>query len=193
MDDQQRKKDPLSSFIDYIELFAISVCIVMILFSGIFRICTVDGDSMNKTLLNGEVLVVSDMMYTPERGDIVIFHQTANNSSPDKNKPLIKRVIGLGGDTVKIDYDTWTITVTDADGTSTVLEEEYVYLNPALGNFFSGVREYEVPEGSLFVLGDNRKNSLDSRFADVGYVDERRVLGKVIIRVAPLSEFGGVD
>lgn len=192
MENQTKKSKALSSIIDYVELFVVAVCIVIVLFSIAFRTCTVDGDSMNKTLLNEEVLVVSDIMYTPDRGDIIVFHQTDNSNIANKNKPLVKRVIGVGGDTVTIDYDTWTVSVTDKNGETSTLDEDYIHLSQR-GSYFSGVKEYKVPEGSLFVLGDNRNESLDSRYADIGYVDARRVLGKVVMRVAPISRFGIID
>ncbi len=185
-------KKLLAGILDYAELFVIAICVVIILFSGIVRICTVDGDSMKNTLKNGETLIVSDTCYTPVRGDIIVFHQTDNSFIVDSNKPLVKRVIGVSGDTVRIDFTTWTITVTNKDGESFVLEEDYIFLDPARADSFSGVREYTVPEGSLFVLGDNRRNSLDSRYPNVSFVDARRVLGKVILRVAPISSFGVV-
>ena len=192
MENQTKKSKALSSIIDYVELFVVAVCIVIVLFSIAFRTCTVDGDSMNNTLLNEEVLVVSDIMYTPDRGDIIVFHQTDNSNIANKNKPLVKRVIGVGGDTVTIDYDTWTVSVTDKNGETSTLVEDYIHLSQR-GSYFSGVKEYKVPEGSLFVLGDNRNESLDSRYADIGYVDARRVLGKVVMRVAPISRFGIID
>lgn len=192
MENQTKKSKALSSIIDYVELFVVAVCIVIVLFSIAFRTCTVDGDSMNNTLLNEEVLVVSDIMYTPDRGNIIVFHQTDNSNIANKNKPLVKRVIGVGGDTVTIDYDTWTVSVTDKNGETSTLDEDYIHLSQR-GSYFSGVKEYKVPEGSLFVLGDNRNESLDSRYADIGYVDARRVLGKVVMRVAPISRFGIID
>lgn len=192
MENQTKKSKALSSIIDYVELFVVAVCIVIVLFSIAFRTCTVDGDSMNNTLLNEEVLVVSDILYTPDRGDIIVFHQTDNSNIANKNKPLVKRVIGVGGDTVTIDYDTWTVSVTDKNGETSTLDEDYIHLSQR-GSYFSGVKEYKVPEGSLFVLGDNRNESLDSRYADIGYVDARRVLGKVVMRVAPISRFGIID
>ncbi len=183
----------LSGILDYTELFVIAICVVIVLFSGIIRICTVDGDSMKSTLKNGETLVVSDAFYTPERGDIIVFHQTDNSFVADTNKPLVKRVIGVGGDIVRIDFTTWTVTVTDKNGDSFVLSEDYIFLDSSRADNFSGVREYTVPEGSLFVLGDNRRNSLDSRYSNVGFVDARRVLGKVVLRVSPISAFGTVS
>ena len=192
MNTPNTQKKFLSNIVDYVELIVIAVCLVIGIFSLAFRTCTVDGNSMNNTMLDQEVIIVSDMFYSPERYDIIVFHQTDNTNNLNRNKPLVKRVIGVGGDTVKIDYDTWTVTVTDKNGETTVLDEDYIYLSQR-GSIFSGTREYVVPEGSFFVLGDNRNESLDSRYSEVGFVDQRRVLGKVVLRVSPMSKFGTVD
>ena len=188
---QEKKGSALSGFIDYIELFVVAICVVIVLFSLAFRTCTVDGSSMNNILVNGETLVVSDMMYSPNRGDIIVFHHTDGTLSIQSNKPLVKRVIGVGGDTVRIDYNTWKVTVTDRHGEVRALDEDYIYLSDVPSAFY-GVKEYKVPEGSLFVMGDNRNGSLDSRYPTIGFVDERSVLGKVLIRVTPISKFGTV-
>lgn len=185
------KKNTLSfakEFVDYVEMFVLAVCFVILLFSFAFRLCTVDGASMENTLLEGEKLVVSDLFYEPQVGDIVVFHQTGV-----LNEPVVKRVIARGGETVSLayTYDTMTVTVTAVDGTVRVMEEPYIkyegyplYLRPMT---------VTVPEGQLFVMGDNRNESKDSRHPDIGLVDERRILGKVILRVAPITRFGKVD
>ena len=178
----------LLSFIEYLEIFAIGVCAVLVLFSFVFRICTVDGDSMKNTLHNGEKLVISDLFYTPERGDVIVFHQTGN-----RNLPLVKRVIGIEGDTVVIDFDSWTVTITDKGGNTSVIDEPYINIDTPLHRQ-SGVHTYVVPEGCVFVLGDNRNDSMDSTdMTSVGYVDVRRILGKVIFRYSPADKFGSIE
>ena len=180
-----KKQSVLSEIADYAELIAFALLFVIIALTFVFRMCTIDGDSMVDTLHNGERIIVSDFLYTPERGDIVVLHQTGDNY----NKPLVKRVIGVAGDTVRINHDTNEIVVTDSDGNSEILSQDYLTL---IGDqLYHGTTTYYVPEGSLFVLGDNRNQSLDSRnMYDIGYVDSRRVLGKAIFRISPVNKFG---
>ncbi len=174
--------------VDYIEIFVFAMCFVILLFSFAFRLCTVDGSSMENTLYEGESLLVSDLFYTPERGDVIVFHQTGA-----LNEPVVKRVIATEGETVHLEYtpDHMTVTITHTNGEVSVLEEPYVK--------YTGVPLYllpttvTVPDGKLFVMGDNRNMSKDSRHPDIGLVDERRVLGKVLLRFTPLSRFGTVD
>ena len=143
---------------------------------------------MKNTLLDGEALIVSDLFYEPSREDIIVFHQTGN-----LNEPVVKRVIATAGETVQIEhfYQTMVITITDADGNTTILQEEYMKYDGI--PLYSQEMTVTVPEGYLFVLGDNRNDSKDSRHQDIGLVDERRVLGKVLFRVSPFSRFGAVE
>lgn len=188
----QKSSEPktslLSEIAEYAELICFSLLFVILALTMFFRICTVKGDSMINTLHSGEVLIVSDFFYTPERGDIVVIHQTGGRY----NEPLVKRVIGLSGDRVVINHDTNEIMITDTQGNQILLEEEYLTLIDRPQYF--GTTTYDVPEGKIFVLGDNRNNSLDSRaLYDIGYVDSRRILGKAIIRLTPFSKFGAIE
>ena len=189
-DEPDKKITPLSSFIDYVEIFVVAICAVILLFSIAFRTCTVDGNSMNNTLLNGEVLLVSNLFYTPEREDIIVFHNNDGSLGTNLNKPLVKRVIGVEGDIVTVDHTNHVITITNKDGETFTLNGEYVFLDSNRGDPFFGEQQYVVPEGKLFVMGDNQRNSLDSRYPSVGFVDERSVLGKVFFRLTPLSKIG---
>ena len=182
------RKKKLLNVIDYIEIFVVGICIVLMLFSFVFRICTVDGDSMNNTLYNGEKLIISDIFYTPERSDIIVFHQTGNS-----NMPLVKRVIGIEGDTVTINFDTWTVSIVDKDGNTLTINEPYINIDTPMHRQ-NGTHTYVVPEGCVFVLGDNRNDSMDSTdFVHIGYVDCRRILGKVIFRYSPIDKFGTIE
>ncbi len=184
-----KKPSFMSSLFDYLEIFVFAICAVILLFSFAVRLCKVKGPSMEKTLIDGEMLIVSNLFYTPERGDIIVFHQTGT-----LDEPIVKRVIATEGETIDIDFDTWTVTITDTDGKTFVLNEPYRHLDGGKAVLTSSHSyPYTVPEGSLFVMGDNRNHSTDSRGDTIGMVDERRVLGKVIFRLTPFDKIGTVD
>ena len=184
--DQKKKKITLD-IIEYIELFVVTFSIIVILFSLAFKHCTVDGPSMNNTLEHGDIVVCTNVFYKPKRGDIVVFHQTGT-----ENKPIVKRVIGVPGDKISIEYyaDTMRVTIEDKDGNIEILEEEYIKYD--YQRYYGSYSYPEIEEGFVFVMGDNRNNSLDSRFESIGFVDTRRILGKVSFRVAPFNKFGTI-
>ena len=193
------KSTGLLTVLEYLELFLICLAAILLIFSFGARICTVDGDSMLPTLQNGQNLIAWNLFYKPSQGDIVIFHQTSDVLD-SHNAPFVKRVIATEGQHVRIDFAAKTVSV---DGVE--LKEDYIQLVNLLGvnvdrytlfadhHTLGGVFEATVPDGHLFVMGDNRNNSSDSRSTMVGFVDERRVLGRAVIRLSPLSEFGAID
>ena len=190
--EKQAPKATLSrSVFEYMEIFVFAAVVVILLLTFGFRLCVVDGPSMNNTLADGERLLVSDLFYTPKQGDIIVFHQTGEG----RNKPIVKRVIATEGQYIRIDYVEQKLYVSDdeiIDENDLVNESAYVYFNNNRWNSSVALYEDQVPEGHLFVMGDNRNDSLDSRSDEIGFVDARRVLGKVILRVTPFSEFGSV-
>jgi signal peptidase I len=189
---KRRKPSLAEDVFDIFECFVFSLCIVFLLFSCITRICIVDGQSMDDTLADGQKLIVSRLAGAPERGDIVVFHETGSYF----NEPLVKRVIATEGEYVDIraEGDRLVVTVYDSDMQNpVVLTEDYACYKDRLN--VNTVHDYpvRVPEGCLFVMGDNRNHSTDSRSALVGFVDCRRVLGTLLLRLTPFSEFGPVD
>ena len=159
----------------------ISAALVLVLvFSFFFRIIQVDGESMVPTLQNGDKLIVWGAGYEPQRSDVVIV-----DSYTAYGKPLVKRVIAKGGDVVNIDYQAGTVSVNGE-----VLQEAYIAEPTYLG--YDVTFPYTVPEGTVFVMGDNRNASLDSRSSYVGCIDERDILGKVLLCFLPFSDFGVV-
>ena len=190
----EEKESFVSVLFDYVEILAFSVCAVLLVFTLFFRLCQVSGPSMNNTLQNGEMLIAANLE-KPEAGDIIVFHMT---NSPDEgyNKALVKRIIATGGQTVRIEYATATVSV---DGK--VIDEDYAALLGGAGadvgfmtlmpnhhfDAQAGVFEMTVPEGQLFVMGDNRNHSADSRLSAIGCIDERQVLGKVVCRLSPFT------
>lgn len=180
----------VASLLEYFEILVFSLAFVVLLFTFCVRLCQVSGDSMMKTLVDGEKLLVSNVFYEPECEDIIVFHQTGY-----LNEPVVKRVIAVGGEKIQIDFDTWTVTVTDKNGKERVLEEDYIFLDDNIRTIsdYDFSEPMEIPEGYIFVMGDNRYNSRDSRDSDIGLVDERRVLGKVICRLTPFDKMGAVE
>lgn len=168
---------------EMIEQFVFIMAAVFVLFAFVFRINIVDGSSMDKTLAHGQFLIASDLLYTPEAGDIVVVHDIT--ASP-YDRPIVKRVIATENQTVDIDFSTWTLTV---DG-KVIDESEYVFLDPHLPLLTA---EYDfpitVPEGEIFVLGDNRNGSADSRQIEIGTIDTRCVVGRVALRFFPFAKF----
>ena len=176
------RKKILGSLYDLFEVLGVMTAAVMLVFAFVVRLNVVDGSSMNKTLTDGDYLAVEDFFYRPERGDIVIVHKI---DADPYDRPIVKRVIATGGQTVDIDFDTWTLTV---DGE--VVEESYRWLDPSRKTLRCA---YALPitlgENEIFVMGDNRNNSADSRTVEIGPVDVRCVVGKAFARVAPASAF----
>lgn len=192
---QKKSYSILSAIYDFAELFVIAICVVILFFTFGARLCRVDGDSMYATLHHGEMLLVSDFAYTPQQGDIVVFHQT-HETERRLNEAIVKRVIATEGQYVYVDYATASVYVSDDKefDESDRLEEDYDFIDNSEGvitdPYYARNKQYRVPEGCIFVLGDNRNNSLDSRSPDIGMVDTRRILGKVLLRISPLSSFG---
>lgn len=191
VEQEPKKKDGYQSaaafLFDVLEMVAWSVFVMALLFTFVFRICRVEGRSMENTLYNNQTLLVRNIGYTPEQDDIIIFHLT--EPEIDMEKTLVKRVIATGGQTLEINYDTCQIFV---DGE--LYEDSHRVLknlsDVVIDQYYSsGVYKTTVPENMLFVMGDNRNNSKDSRSPDIGFIDERCVLGKVILRLQPFEIF----
>ncbi len=164
---------------DMISVFVTSLVIITVVFSFVARFVGVDGDSMEPTLSDSDWLIVSAINTDIEHGDIIISTQPNAFS-----EPIVKRVIAKGGQTVDINFETGDVYV---DGT--LLDEPYIAdrTHTSEGVNFPLL----VPEGTLFVMGDNRNDSTDSRSPMVGCIDERYVLGVVKYRLLP--EFSKID
>ncbi len=188
----EEEKSLKSEIIDWIDVLVISVVAVVLIFTFFFRVVTIDGASMMNTLLDDEKVIISNMFYTPKQGDIVVISRNTNNSlNPDEySEPIIKRVIATAGQTVDIDYETGLVYV---DGVA--LEEDYTRTLTTVKHENEIDFPAYVPENCIFVMGDNRNESLDSRsmfIGDNGMIDTRYVLGKAVYRIFPFNRFGGL-
>ncbi len=179
----------IASF-DWVESLIIAIVVVGVIFTFVFRIVTVSGSSMFPNLQDGDRVVVSSWFYTPKQGDVVVLKRTEG-----LDEPIVKRVIATEGQTVYIDYDAGDVYV---DGKK-LDETEYLgdlktYLPQTVDVLLDMPAEgLVVPEGCIFVLGDNRTVSLDSRYVVVGMVDVRYVLGKAQLTLFPFNRFGFVE
>ena len=169
----------LKESIEWLESISVAVIVVIILFSFFFRTVKISGPSMQNTLFANDRIVISNMFYTPKCGDVIVISRNYNNEHTDvsmSSEPIIKRVIATEGMVVDIDFENGFVYV---DGV--LLKEDYIK-NPTV-NKWDVDFPLTVGENQLFVLGDNRMESMDSRDTRIGLIDERYVLGKALFRV----------
>lgn len=158
---------------DWISCVIIALVVVLILLTYVFRLIDVDGTSMEPTLINTDKVVVTDLFYTPHDGDIVVI-----SHGEEYEKPLVKRVIATAGQTLKIDYEKNEVYVN-----GNLLQENYIQGETIKGNN-ENIPEV-IPEGKVFVMGDNRPISLDSRYHEVGLIDVSSIIGKAQFVIIP--------
>lgn len=167
----------------WLQALVMALVALIVLFTFVGRIISVDGPSMLPTLHDKDMLLLRSIGYTPKQGDIVVLTKDFDHYV---DQPIVKRVIAVGGQTVRIDYEESKVYV---DGVA--LNEPYI--NEKLMFRPGGkltIEELTVPEGSVFVLGDNRNNSSDSRHYELGAIDNRYILGEAIMILLPFSDAG---
>ena len=202
MSEEKKEKLTFSSVVDdvteVIESIIFSVFLVLLVFTYLFRLSDVSGPSMEPTLIEDDRVVISPLFYTPEQNDIVIV------DSKNLDKLIVKRVVALEGQSVDIDFEKGVVKVDGTeldeqlytvgeDGTVPELHADH-FVNTLTTVDMGAFESYPVtvPQGCVFVLGDNRNRSKDSKHAELGFVPEDEIVGKVIFRIAPLSKFGTV-
>ena len=159
---------------DWTKSIIVALFTVIILLTFVFRIVNVDGPSMNTTLADGEKLFVTSLFYTPENGDIVII-----NHGQHLDEPIVKRVIATEGQRLRIDFENQKVYVDDKE-----LDEPYVSSEIVQGD--ADIPEI-IPKGKIFVMGDNRRVSLDSRYNRIGLIDTSDVIGKAQFIMYPFE------
>ena len=177
----EKKLTPAQNLVLYLHDLLWMLAVIMVAFLVFFRIIVVSGPSMKQTLLDGDyLLLISNLFYhDPKQGDVVV----VSKRSYDDGKPIVKRVIATEGQIVDMDFENGFVYV---DGLP--LEEDYVNTPTNLdeGTVFPQI----VEEGCVFVMGDNRNNSKDSRSPEIGQVDTRQILGKVALLLFPGTDHG---
>ncbi|MBE6894188.1 MAG: signal peptidase I [Ruminococcaceae bacterium] len=174
------KKFSLKSFYELFESIVFAFLIIIILIVFVFRAVTVDGESMEPNYHDGEKLIITNFMYTPKKGDVVVVEK--NNAL---GKPIIKRVIATAGDTVKYECETGNVYINGEK-----LNESYI-LNVGVNPYKNDI-EMTIKDGYVFLMGDNRNNSNDSRNGEVGQINTKNILGKAVLRIYPFSDIGAV-
>lgn len=183
--EQTEKKSVGREILEWIACLVVAVIITLILRNFVFTIVRVDGTSMDPTLANGQRLVMVRLGYKPAAGDIVVVDPNKEDTPKTQKKPpYIKRIIGMPGDTVEFQQDARGNVTLYVNGE----KKEEAYISSSVYSFAE--QKYTVPEGHVFVMGDNRPVSLDSRNAGVGFIPFERVLGKASLRIWPLNTVG---
>ena len=175
---QKQKKNPVLSFVyDIFDILIPAMILVSFIFSFFFRTAGVSGDSMNDTLQNNDRLIVSNCLFYPDYQDIVIVNRY-HAGDTHAEEPLIKRVIGLPGDTIRVEED--AVYRNDVK-----LDEPYVNYK----NIPNGITT-TVEEGQVFVMGDHRDDSSDSRYFGTFKIED--IVGKAIYRYLPFEKAGDI-
>ena len=176
----KKKRERLENAFEWVDALVSAAVIVVLLFTFFFRTVGVEGTSMVPTLEEGDRLIISHLFYQPQQGDIVVIVQ------PDSETPaIIKRVIAVAGQTVDIDFSRGIVMV---DGQ--VLEEPYISEPTHMKRDVQF--PVTVPEGCVFVMGDNRNRSLDSRDSSIGMIDQQSILGKAVFHLFPFQKMGWI-
>lgn len=181
MEKKTPAKSPVPAALDWVCSLAAAAVAVVLIFTFVGRTHTVSGPSMLPNFHDGDLIIGSNLFYEPKAGDVIFM-----DPGEGKGVAYIKRVIATEGQTIDIDFDQGIVTV---DGK--VLDEPYIneptYTDE--GMEFPAT----VPENCVFVMGDNRNNSKDSRHPDIGMVDKRQIIGKGLLRLMPFGDFGVIQ
>lgn len=150
----------------------------------IIRIVTVSGESMCPTFMDKDILLVNQMDYTPSRGDVVLI-DISGMSLPGQY--IVKRIIAEEGDTISLDYEENSVYINGIRVSEPYLN--FDQRDPMIALDSTNITTYNVPTGTVFVMGDNRNNSIDSRYEVLGMVSKADIVGKICYSVSFLHNF----
>ena len=182
----KEKKSIGQEIFEWVQAIVVALVIAMFLRTYVFTLVDVSGSSMVPTLHNSDKLFVWRLGYQPKVGDIIIFRPAGHEDTP-----YVKRVIATEGQSVDIQYN-------QVEGYAEVyvdgvkLEEDYINEKIEYTRIGDGSYPCVVPDECMFVLGDNRNNSSDSRMSSVGMVAKESVIGKALVRLWPFNAIGGL-
>ena len=179
---------------DWLDIIVSAVIAVIIIFCFLFRVVTIQGESMENTLYNNEKVIITNIFYEAKQGDIVVISRNTHNSATEVTQgPIIKRVIATEGQYVDIDFEKGKVYVGYDLANMVELQEPYTK------TLTTRKADVEFPvyvdKGCVFVLGDNRNESMDSRYSSIGdngLIDTRYILGHAVFRIFPLDRMGGL-
>lgn len=187
----KEKFDWVKELRDWVVAIVVAVVIAFVIREFVFTLVKVDGASMEPSLHHSDRLYVNRFFYQPEKGDVIIFEPAT-----DPNRPYVKRIIATEGDTLYIDFNTGNVYLNDE-----LLEEDYINGPTRLkGSYIHSLEirgEYSkenpivIQPGYVFVMGDNRNNSKDSR--ELGPVPIDEIMGGAVFRFWPLDSIGSVS
>lgn len=171
---------------EWLEEIVIALTLVILVFTFLFRVVTVTGESMLPNFVESQKLIVTNLGHSVEQGTVVVITNVLN-------EPIIKRVIATEGQTVDIDYETGVVYVDGEAVDETQFGLENGITTRPYSTLEAMVFPQTVPEGCVFVLGDNRSVSKDSRYTEVGMVDTRHILGEAVFTLYPFDRFGVIE
>lgn len=172
---EQEEVSLTESCYEWLHTLIFALVVIMLLLTFVFRLITVDGESMMDTLHDRDKVLITNLFYTPEDGDVVVI-----SHGQILDKPIIKRVIATEGENLNIDFQKGEVSVNGV-----VIDEPYIKdLTTRQGD--AEIPEV-VPKGMVFVMGDNRNHSTDSRFTQVGLIDKNNIVGKAQFVLFPFD------
>lgn len=189
---EEDPQKPFSGALEWAGSLVYAVLAMLLLNLFVFRSITVDGESMMNTLQDQDRVLSTNFFYTPQRGDIVVLQadKVQNQNTRKYGEPIIKRVIALAGDTIKFDFENGEVYLKKAgEQEFELLEEDYIAAPTLASEDRHSGEEHIVPENCVFVMGDNRNRSLDSRSLYIGDVDTDLIMGRAFVRLFPIDKF----